>query len=187
MIIWGFPKLPWVEFEWLEFPDLPHFHLPCIKIFAVRIAGDCPSPQFDDDGGEHKKSDSSTKTCSVSISVSDCKVGCSLSYYSIVSSLASSTVYYTTSYYRTFGCNLEPTTSFTVSTPSVSSGALFGLDVATPYDAMASFSSPDIPIPLWMQGATLPLPTSGNAATVPSMLYISYSTQQPDPDQGITT
>ena len=40
-IIWGDLEIPHVEFVW---PKFPRFHLPCIKIFGLHIAGTCPSP-----------------------------------------------------------------------------------------------------------------------------------------------
>jgi hypothetical protein len=43
-IIWNLPEIPWVKFRWPKLPQLPGFHLPCIKIFGVRVAGQCPSP-----------------------------------------------------------------------------------------------------------------------------------------------
>ena len=43
-IVWNTPEIPDVEFSWPEEPHLPSFHLPCIKIFGIVIAGECPSP-----------------------------------------------------------------------------------------------------------------------------------------------
>ncbi|KAK6390451.1 hypothetical protein LTR65_005575 [Meristemomyces frigidus] len=42
-IIWDTPEIPDVEFKWPGLPELPPFHLPCIKLFGIVIAGDCPT------------------------------------------------------------------------------------------------------------------------------------------------
>ncbi|KAK0112622.1 hypothetical protein ONS95_014364 [Cadophora gregata] len=45
VIVWDTPEIPWVQFRWWpKFPELPTFHLPCIKIFGVVVSGQCPSP-----------------------------------------------------------------------------------------------------------------------------------------------
>ncbi|RAO67474.1 uncharacterized protein BHQ10_003486 [Talaromyces amestolkiae] len=43
-IIWNVPEIPDVEFTWPSFPQLPKFHLPCVKIFGITISGSCPDP-----------------------------------------------------------------------------------------------------------------------------------------------
>ncbi|KAK5166541.1 uncharacterized protein LTR77_008084 [Saxophila tyrrhenica] len=194
VVVWNFPKLQWVEFDWPDFPNLPHFHLPCIKIFGVRISGDCPSPQSDEHGGDDDDGDndnendkSSTETCSTSTTVRDCKVGCSLSFRTTDSIRSTSTVCFTTMCEQTVGCSLEATTTSTVSTPS--SGPVCGLAAATPYNPMKSFSELGASSPLWMQGGTPPPVTKVRSASSASTSasYISCSTQQPDPDQGINS
>lgn len=44
VIVWDLPEIPNVKFDWPSIPKLPTFHLPCIKIFGIRISGECPSP-----------------------------------------------------------------------------------------------------------------------------------------------
>ncbi|KAF9771209.1 hypothetical protein IL306_011162 [Fusarium sp. DS 682] len=53
VIVWDTPEIPQVKFEWPKFPELPTFHLPCIKVFSVTIADQChkpcgPAPVIDD-------------------------------------------------------------------------------------------------------------------------------------------
>jgi hypothetical protein len=43
VIVWDTPEIPWVEFEWPQLPQLPTFHLPCIKIFGIVVSGQCPT------------------------------------------------------------------------------------------------------------------------------------------------
>ncbi|OTA07313.1 hypothetical protein A9Z42_0082210 [Trichoderma parareesei] len=43
VIVWDTPEIPGVEFDWPQLPELPRFHLPCIKIFGVVISGQCPT------------------------------------------------------------------------------------------------------------------------------------------------
>ena len=44
VIVWNTPEIPWVTFKWPALPELPTFHLPCIKIFGIVVSGQCPSP-----------------------------------------------------------------------------------------------------------------------------------------------
>ena len=60
IIIWGFPELPDVSFQFPEFPDLPNFHLPCIKIFGIHVSGDCSSPPQDDNPSDEDPDESSS-------------------------------------------------------------------------------------------------------------------------------
>ncbi|SMR51471.1 unnamed protein product [Zymoseptoria tritici ST99CH_3D1] len=120
------PTGPW------SFPSLPKFSLPCIKIFGSVVAGDCPNPQTnennDDDSGDNDDDDdgdissttssSSTEICTQSTTVTDCKVGCSVSSTSTGGSVSSTTICYTTSCTQNAGCNLAGTTSSTIPTPS---------------------------------------------------------------------
>ncbi|KAL8717403.1 MAG: hypothetical protein Q9225_005347 [Loekoesia sp. 1 TL-2023] len=66
IIVWNFPPLPDVSFQFPKFPDLPHFHLPCVKVFGIS-AGSCDSaPQNDspEDHGEDNSKPSSRVTAS---------------------------------------------------------------------------------------------------------------------------
>ncbi|KAF4943413.1 hypothetical protein FGADI_13440, partial [Fusarium gaditjirri] len=45
VIVWDTPEIPKVKFKWPKFPELPTFHLPCIKIFGIKISGQCPKPE----------------------------------------------------------------------------------------------------------------------------------------------
>ncbi|KAF4943841.1 hypothetical protein FGADI_13121 [Fusarium gaditjirri] len=45
VIVWHTPENPRVKFRWPKFPELPTFHLPCIKVFGVKVAGQCPKPE----------------------------------------------------------------------------------------------------------------------------------------------
>jgi hypothetical protein len=45
VIVWDTPRIPRVKFKWPKFPELPTFHLPCIKVFGVKVAGQCPKPE----------------------------------------------------------------------------------------------------------------------------------------------
>ena len=44
VIVWDTPEIPWVKFDWPQLPELPSFHLPCIKIFGIVVSGQCPNP-----------------------------------------------------------------------------------------------------------------------------------------------
>lgn len=44
VIVWDTPEIPRVKFKWPKFPELPTFHLPCIKVFGVSVTGQCPKP-----------------------------------------------------------------------------------------------------------------------------------------------
>ncbi|KAH7182078.1 hypothetical protein DER46DRAFT_670422 [Fusarium sp. MPI-SDFR-AT-0072] len=46
VIVWDTPEIPQVKFRWPKFPELPTFHLPCIKVFGVKVAGQCPKPEW---------------------------------------------------------------------------------------------------------------------------------------------
>ena len=48
IILWNLPELPSVSFQFPGFPNLPHFHLPCIKVFGITVSGDCNAPPEDD-------------------------------------------------------------------------------------------------------------------------------------------
>ncbi|KXT18423.1 hypothetical protein AC579_8169 [Pseudocercospora musae] len=176
VVIWGFPLVTGVDFSWGSiFPGLPTFNLPCIRVFGVQVAGDCPNPDSkthdSDDGDDNQSSttssdtstsstSTSTESCTQSTTASDCRIGCSVSYSSTASSLSSTTVCYTTSCYQTVGCSLRPTTSSTISTPSPTASACALLVTANEYDAWATYSSLGLAIPAWMDAATIPLPTN---------------------------
>lgn len=81
-IIWNLPNIPHVSFQFPGFPKLPHFHLPCIKIFGIRVSGDCSSrkpegsegsetfgdnelPQNDEEDPSSRSSKQSTPTSSI--------------------------------------------------------------------------------------------------------------------------
>lgn len=125
---WDLPDIPRIEFA---FPGLPHFHLPCIKIFGISV-GTCTLPPETDSGGSEtenrpstkatasrtsstttsrKASSSSDLSCTASTTVSDCMVSC-VSPAS-VSSCAS---YQTTCSQTVTGCSLSGTTSTVTST-----------------------------------------------------------------------
>ncbi|KAL8804015.1 MAG: hypothetical protein Q9182_002806 [Xanthomendoza sp. 2 TL-2023] len=43
LVIWNLPNLPRVQFRFPNLPDVPRFHIPCIKIFGIRL-GSCSDP-----------------------------------------------------------------------------------------------------------------------------------------------
>ncbi|KAF5962657.1 carbohydrate esterase family 3 protein [Fusarium bulbicola] len=45
VVVWDTPEIPRVKFRWPKFPELPTFHLPCVKVFGVKVAGQCPKPE----------------------------------------------------------------------------------------------------------------------------------------------
>jgi hypothetical protein len=48
---WNLPLIPHVVFSLPKFPNLPKlpdFHLPCIKVFGIRVSGDCTDPPESD-------------------------------------------------------------------------------------------------------------------------------------------
>ncbi|KAG9506573.1 hypothetical protein J7337_000106 [Fusarium musae] len=45
VIVWDTPEIPKVKFKWPKFPELPTFHLPCIKVFGIKVSGQCPKPE----------------------------------------------------------------------------------------------------------------------------------------------
>ena len=65
--IFNLPEVPNVSYRLPEFPSLPNFHLPCIKLFGIKISGDCNSrPQIesgdDDDGSDNGQSQQDNET-----------------------------------------------------------------------------------------------------------------------------
>ncbi|KAJ2994819.1 hypothetical protein NUW58_g1447 [Xylaria curta] len=87
IVIWGVPPIPNVEFS---FPNLPKFHLPCIKVFGAAI-GSCSTdpvsdgpPEGDDDPTNQpsgktsttKETSTSTSECDTPHTVSNCAVQC---------------------------------------------------------------------------------------------------------------
>lgn len=51
IVFWDLPPVPDLEFifpksfpKFPKLPSLPKFHLPCIKIFGMRVSGDCTEP-----------------------------------------------------------------------------------------------------------------------------------------------
>ncbi|KAF5254019.1 hypothetical protein FANTH_1201 [Fusarium anthophilum] len=45
VVVLDTPEIPRVKFRWPKFPELPTFHLPCAKVFGVKVAGQCPKPE----------------------------------------------------------------------------------------------------------------------------------------------
>lgn len=48
---WNLPTIPHVIFSLPKFPNLPKFpgfHLPCIKVFGIKVSGDCTEPPESD-------------------------------------------------------------------------------------------------------------------------------------------
>ncbi|KAI0469711.1 hypothetical protein GGR56DRAFT_244607 [Xylariaceae sp. FL0804] len=69
--MWGFPHIPNVQFN---FPGLPKFHLPCVKVFGISI-GSCTADPVTD-GPADGLGDPTSSSCAVSQTVSDCAVQC---------------------------------------------------------------------------------------------------------------
>jgi hypothetical protein len=93
---------------------------------------------------------SSTLSCSPGMStVNDCRVGCSVSYSTVDNGISSTTMCYTTSCQQTVGCDLQGTTSITISSSALSD-ALCPFQPAQTYDAYASYSAMGIDLPAWL-------------------------------------
>jgi hypothetical protein len=60
IILWNLPEIPHIEFKFPGFPGLPSFHLPCIKIFGIKISGDCDDPPETDDDNNDNSNQSGT-------------------------------------------------------------------------------------------------------------------------------
>jgi hypothetical protein len=48
IVLWNLPELSQISFQLPEFPRVPKFHLPCIKIFGVKISSNCNDPPTTD-------------------------------------------------------------------------------------------------------------------------------------------
>ena len=95
IILWGLPPIPDVSFQFPKFPDLPHIHLPCIKIFGVTVSGDCEAPPQDDNPSDEDpnttgSNPSSTKASSTGLKSTTASITASSSSGSSSSSSSSS-------------------------------------------------------------------------------------------------
>ena len=73
IILWGLPPIPDVSFQFPKFPGLPHIHLPCIKIFGVKVSGDCDSPPQDDNKSDEDPDSTDSEPSKTSDSPSSTK------------------------------------------------------------------------------------------------------------------
>lgn len=145
LVLWNLPELPNVEFIIPGFPGLPKFHLPCIKIFGIVIAGDCNPPKTDDDNDKSSQSDnpntftlskastslptsfptaasllstqaSSSSACSITKTASDCSIFCQATPTSGTSAVSNAQSCRTTCYSTTAGCSATGSTTMITTT-----------------------------------------------------------------------
>ena len=133
--LWNLPPIPNVDFS---FPNLPEFHLPCIRLFGVSL-GDCTSPPVNDapppdalqsnapsNPGTASSAGTSTQPTSASPSTSSSMVSstctttgiesaCSVSCANMVSDGASCASYSTTCTTVTAACRAPQGTTTTIS------------------------------------------------------------------------
>lgn len=216
-IIWELPEIPWVKFRFPKFPKLPSFHLPCIKLFGHRIAGDCSSkpsgpgsiptnddpPENPEPSKPTESTPSSTKTSSVTSScvttttMTNCQVDCAVTNFGDTSTTTTCT---STTCSEIVTCATAASEGST--TTSETTTALCPIRTPyiawTPADPNALFPTLGIDNQWTLDGvtATSALTTtsassSGTAtasATAPATTnYLSCSTSNEDPDQGVTS
>ncbi|KAK5731515.1 hypothetical protein LTR17_011313 [Elasticomyces elasticus] len=110
-IVWKVPEVVGVEFSWPSIPKLPKWHFPCIKIFGIHIAGECPSPSGPPpilDGlplSPQASKPSSISSCS-STTVQSCAEDCSVLQYSSTTYTECATISCTS----VVACSTHPTT-----------------------------------------------------------------------------
>nr|POE49466.1 hypothetical protein CFP56_50383 [Quercus suber] len=188
VIIIDLPEIPQVEFQLPKFPELPSFHLPCIKIFGIHIAGDCDNPPSNADpppsprasegpsttpstlstaSSTTTSSSSSSSSCSAQ-TVSQCTQTCSFGTNSVGSTTVTSCASATCT--PTSGCSVSATTI----TSTTADACSFADDLATTLPTRPPPSSiPTTSVSYWWEHTST---TSTTSSSTPILTAKSSST-----------
>lgn len=125
LVIWNLPELPHIKFKFSipTIPKFPSFHLPCIKILGLKVAGNCdPIIDINDDQSNDQSlttvdstttGSSSSSECTATQTASDCSVTCNV----FNKPGTRSAVCYATICFRTFtGCTASGSTATSIIT-----------------------------------------------------------------------
>lgn len=191
VIVWDIPEITWVKFDWLQLPELPPFHLPCIKIFGIIILGQCPTdsgpPPVNDDLPPDPKA--SVGPPPSAGSASECTVQTASECTSVCADSSC-----TTSCTTIVECDATGTTTGIVYTAApwyIIAGEIWSMESAGPTDASAEsllqasqfISMYGTEYPNWPSSYITNFDSGSTTSAPPS--FATCSTQNPDPDNGI--